>query len=132
MNAFALDPTRLAHLAEALGAVVTEEVKTGGQRLFRKGHRLTEEDLVALATLPAAVHAVRLDPDDVHEDEAGTRLAAAVVAAGTAATSGHGGPRQYRARHRGSIGACRPEARRNRRLQSNAVLSPDANCRDAA
>jgi hypothetical protein len=82
MNAFVLDPSRIARPHDALGAVVTEEVKTNGRRLFHKGHRLGTGDLATLASLPGPIHAVRLDPGEIHEDEAGRRLAAAVAGQG--------------------------------------------------
>ncbi|MDP9369474.1 MAG: molybdopterin-binding protein [Chloroflexota bacterium] len=78
MQAFVLDPVQPGPSDDLLGAVVTEEVKVDGRRLFRKGHRLAEEDLAALATVGRPLHAVRLGPEDVHEDEAGRRLAVAV------------------------------------------------------
>jgi hypothetical protein len=62
-----------------LGAILTEEVSANGRRLFHKGHRLTAGDLPALAGIARPLHAVRLAADEVHEDEAGRRLAAAVA-----------------------------------------------------
>ncbi|MEA2512266.1 MAG: hypothetical protein QOJ59_1753 [Thermomicrobiales bacterium] len=82
MNAVVLDPRQLAGFDDALGAIVTEEVKANGRRLFHKGHRLSAADLDAVASLPAPIHVVRLDPGEVHEDEAGRRLAAAVAGPG--------------------------------------------------
>jgi len=82
MRALILDPTRPDHAEAALGAIVCEEVKANGRRLFRKGQRLEESDLAALATVARPIHAVRLDPTDVHEDEAGLRLATAVAGPG--------------------------------------------------
>ncbi len=82
MEAFTLDPDHPHPTEAVLGAIITEEVRAGGRRLFRKGHRLGEADLAALATLDQSVHAVRLAVDDVHEDEAGRRLADAVAGEG--------------------------------------------------
>ena len=79
MEPFILDPARLDPPDGLLGAVITEEVKANGRRLFHKGHRLAADDLSALAQVERPLHAVRLGPDDVHEDEAGRRLAAAVA-----------------------------------------------------
>ncbi len=79
MHAFTLDPAHLDQSEALLGAVITEEVKLDGRRAFRKGHRLGPEDLDALARVGRPLHAVRLDEGDVHEDEAGRRLAAAVA-----------------------------------------------------
>ena len=61
--------------------VITEDVKLGEQRI-RKGHRLTGEDLPLLNGLDRPLHAVILDESDVHEDDAGARLAAAVAGPG--------------------------------------------------
>lgn len=85
MEAFTFDPREPGPAEARVGVVVTEEVRAGGKRLFRKGHRLTEDDLVALATAERPFHAVRLGADDVHEDAAGGRLAAAVSGPGLTA-----------------------------------------------
>lgn len=61
--------------------VITEDVRLGEHRI-RKGHRLTSKDLPLLTTLDRPVHAVILDQSDVHEDDAGARLAAAVAGPG--------------------------------------------------
>ena len=61
------------------GAVVAEEVRLDGRRRFHKGHRLTAADLADLPRLDRVVHLVRLDPGEVHEDEAGLRLARAAA-----------------------------------------------------
>jgi hypothetical protein len=79
MQPFTLDPTRTADPETLLGTVICEEVSADGRRLFRKGHRLTEADLADLDRVDRPVHAVRLGPDDVHEDEAGRRLAQAIA-----------------------------------------------------
>ncbi len=79
MEPFILDPARLGPPDMLLGAVITEEVKANGRRLFHKGHRLAADDLDALAQVEHPLHAVRLGPEDVHEDEAGHRLANAVA-----------------------------------------------------
>ncbi|MGH2531710.1 MAG: molybdopterin-binding protein [Thermomicrobiales bacterium] len=81
MQPFILDPQQ-EHAPDLIGAVICEEVKANGRRLFHKGHRLTREDLAALPAIGRSIHAVRLDADDVHEDEAGMRLATAVAGQG--------------------------------------------------
>ncbi len=57
--------------------VITEDIKIGEVQI-RKGHRLTREEAPLLAELERPVHAVVLEPEDVHEDDAGGRLVAAV------------------------------------------------------
>ena len=54
--------------------VITEDVTLGGRRI-RKGHRVTRDDVPVLADLERPVHAVLLESGDVHEDDAGARLA---------------------------------------------------------
>lgn len=79
MRPFVIEP---GHIIDAPGEVVlTEDVKVGDERL-RKGRRLHEDDLPLLARFEHPVHAVRLEADDVHEDEAGGRLARAVAGQG--------------------------------------------------
>lgn len=82
MEAFVLDPAAAAPADELVGVIICEEVKTNGRRLFQKGHRVTATDLAALATVARPLHALRLGPDDIHEDEAGQRLATAVAGDG--------------------------------------------------
>jgi hypothetical protein len=61
--------------------VITEDVKVGNRRI-RKGHRLSGDDAPLLADLDRPVHAVILEADDVHEDDAGARLASAIAGPG--------------------------------------------------
>ena len=82
MQPFVIDPAQPNTFADPLGTIVTEEVRANGRRLFHKGHRLAEADLPRLPDLERPIHAVRLDPDDLHEDEAGARLARAVAGDG--------------------------------------------------
>jgi hypothetical protein len=89
---FVLDPTDAGARREAVGAIICEEVTAGGRRIFHKGHRITPDDLSQLATVDRPLHAVRLDPDDVHEDEAGLRLAKAIAGPGVETA----GPKQSR------------------------------------
>ncbi|HEY8446784.1 MAG TPA: molybdopterin-binding protein [Thermomicrobiales bacterium] len=103
MEALVLDPTRLPRPEQLIGAVIVEEVNANGRRVFHKGHRLTAEDLQILQTVDRPVHAVRLAPTDVHEDEASLRLARAIAGPGL----DQKGPRQSRinliAAHKGLL-----------------------------
>ena len=81
MEAFVFDPTSHDQ-ANALGAVLTTELRLDGKRRFRKGHRLGAADLDDLARADGPLHLIRLDPDDVHEDEAGIALAEAIAGLG--------------------------------------------------
>ncbi len=60
---------------DAVDLVIAEEVRHNGKRAFRKGHRVTPDDLATLAELDRSVHAVRFEPGDVHEDHAAIMLA---------------------------------------------------------
>jgi hypothetical protein len=83
MEPVIIESTSLGHPESLIGLVITEEVRTHGERLFRKGHVLGEEQLEKLKRVERPIHAVRLSPDDVHEDVAGTRLASAIAGPGT-------------------------------------------------
>lgn len=92
MHAFILDPTDAATRGESVGTIICEEVSVAGSRLFHKGHRISSDDLNRLATVDRTIHVARLGTGDVHEDEAGRRLAAAVAGPGLQLS----GPRQSR------------------------------------
>ena len=83
MRAITLQPGDLVPDPETSGVVITEDVTLGGRRI-RKGHRVSADDVPLLADLDRPVHAVILEPGDVHEDDAGARLAAAVAGPGLA------------------------------------------------
>jgi molybdenum cofactor cytidylyltransferase len=68
-------------LAEAEGAILAHSVRAG-DLAYKKGRRLSSEDLAALdAAGVRSVMAARLDPEDVHEDEAARVVAAAAAGA---------------------------------------------------
>lgn len=65
--------------SEAEGAILAHAVKTDESRLA-KGHRLSSADVAALTACGALeVVVARLDPGDLMEDEAATRIAAAIA-----------------------------------------------------
>lgn len=70
-------PARLA------GAVLTAELRIGGQR-WRKGRRLTADDLLALANADpgSTVSVIVIEAGELHEDDAALRLARAVAGPG--------------------------------------------------
>lgn len=75
MRPIAVPPTDVQTRADELvGAVITRELRIGTAR-FRKGQRIRTEDITVLAGSELLVHAVVLDPEDVHEDDAAIRLA---------------------------------------------------------
>ena len=79
MRPFVIEPGQ--RIGAPQDVVITEDVKIGNERL-RKGHRLQEADLSFLAQVAHPIHAIRLEVGDVHEDEAGARLARAVAGQG--------------------------------------------------
>ena len=60
---------------EAEGAIVTHEVRIPGGGRLRKGRAIAGADLELIPRLDRPVHAVRLEPGDVHEDDAARWLA---------------------------------------------------------
>ncbi|CAN5901509.1 molybdopterin-binding protein [soil metagenome] len=83
MQAFVLDPAALSGNGDIAGAIIAEEVRANGKRLFHKGDIITIDNLASLELVDRPIHAIRLQADDIHEDEAGSRLAAAVAGPGT-------------------------------------------------
>ncbi len=72
-------------LAEAVGATAAHSISAGGGTI-RKGEILSAEDITRLAAAGLSeVVVARLDPDDVTEDEAARRIAAAIVGSGVEA-----------------------------------------------
>lgn len=72
---------------EAAGTILGHGV-TAGTRRLKKGHRLSPEDVVALAAAGVrSVIAARFEPGDVPEDEAATAVAGACVGAGVKAAA---------------------------------------------
>jgi hypothetical protein len=76
--------------ADLAGAVLTRDLEVAGER-WAKGRRLSPADLVALGWAVAVVEGRPItvlipEAGDVHEDDAGRRLAAAVAGPGLRAT----------------------------------------------
>jgi hypothetical protein len=81
VRAITLQPGDSVPDPETTSVVITEDVTLGGQRI-RKGHRVRADDVSLLVELDRPVHAVILESGDVHEDDAGARLASAVAGPG--------------------------------------------------
>ena len=77
----------------ALGAILGHNISgTGGRRLLRKGKALDSADIEALRALGRrTVYVARLEPDDVAEDRAADRMAAAVAGSGLRLSVGRTG-----------------------------------------
>jgi molybdenum cofactor cytidylyltransferase len=70
-------------LGEAQGAILVHGVRAGG-RVFKKGRVLSQADLDALREAGIAdITAVKLEPGDIAEDIAATRIARALAGKGT-------------------------------------------------
>lgn len=83
MQAFAFDPHTSMDTAESLiGAVTTHAVRIPGGGRLRKGQVITPADLDSLGRLDVPIHLVRLDEGEIHEDEAGRRLATMIAGPG--------------------------------------------------
>lgn len=81
MRAIAIAPETGLQGLSPESVVIAEDVKIGKTRI-RKGHRLEADDLPLLRELDRPVHAIVLEAEDVHEDDAGGRLARAVAGQG--------------------------------------------------
>ncbi|MCC6315368.1 MAG: molybdopterin-binding protein [Thermomicrobiales bacterium] len=103
MKPLIIDPAALPDRDLLVGAVLAEDARAGGKKRFAKGHRLTAEDAATLAELDEPIHAVQLEPGEIHEDQAALRLAAAVAGPGLERR----GPSQSRynlvAAHKGQV-----------------------------
>ncbi len=75
MQAFVIDPASPSFTGRLEGAIVTHEVKVPGGGRIRKGQVLDAGDLDLVARLDSPIHAIRLEPGEIHEDEAAARLA---------------------------------------------------------
>jgi hypothetical protein len=104
MRAIALTRESLA-AAPAQPLVLAEDVLDGaGKAEFRKGHVLAVADLERLAALPwSSLHAIALESDELHEDEAGQRLAAAIAGSGVTLKPLAAGAWPIAATHRGIV-----------------------------
>jgi hypothetical protein len=83
VRAITIQPGESIPDPETTSLVITEDVKIGDRRI-RKGHRLSGDDVPVLADLDRPIHAVVLESGDVHEDDAGARLASAAAGPGLA------------------------------------------------
>lgn len=78
-------------LDEAEGAILAHSIQVAKIR-FKKGRRLSRSDLDALKQAGIeTVTAARLEPGDVHEDQAAASLATAIMGDGLSASTAHTG-----------------------------------------
>lgn len=91
------------NVSAALGAMLAHSLVCAGRRL-RKGHILTQDDLTALKEAGTeTVVVVRLDADDVNEDDAAAALANALDAEGVRTGGSATGRVNLFARHHGLL-----------------------------
>ena len=93
-------------LEGVVGAVLAHDLRRPESKavLFRKGHRFSREDVSRLAELRGAtLHVLELEPGDLHEEEAGRRLARAVAGQGVAVKGYIGAQYHLVAAHRGLL-----------------------------
>lgn len=88
-------------LAHDLTQIVPEKFKG---RLFKKGHRVREEDIPALLSIGKRhIFALELEPGDVHEDDAAADMATRLSHPSLHATDPHEGKVTLRAAHDGLL-----------------------------
>jgi len=81
MKAIVFDPAN-SDPHSALGGVTPDDIRIGGKRRFRKGHRFTADDLPDLARVEHPIHIILIEPDEIHEDDAAIALAEAIAGQG--------------------------------------------------
>jgi hypothetical protein len=108
--------------AQAVGKVLGHNMAgADGRRLFRKGHPLTPADVTTLLEMGrSVVYVAELEADDVAENEAARRVAAAVSGTGLSLT----GPATGRVNLKAAIlGILRVDAARLARLNSQEGIT---------
>jgi hypothetical protein len=95
----------LAQLADLAGRVLCHELRADDGRIaIPKGHVLNHEDATRVLELPwSELHLLALDEGDVHEDEAGDRIARFVAGDGVVVRGPSGGHWPLVAGHRGLL-----------------------------
>ncbi|MFM1886490.1 MAG: hypothetical protein RL026_1647 [Pseudomonadota bacterium] len=94
---------------EADGGLLAHSLKADG-RTWRKAHRLTQADVLALAAAGVAELVIaRLEDGDVHEDEAASRLGARLAGAGVEARRAATGRVNLHARVAGVLCVAAPQ-----------------------
>ncbi len=85
MQPFVIDPQQPRPAANLEGVIITHEVRVPGGGRLRKGQVIDAAAIDLIARLEQPIHAVRLEPGEIHEDEAARRLAALAMGPGLAA-----------------------------------------------
>ena len=101
-------------VTEAAGAILAHGRMVAG-KAWKKGRRLSDEDIALLADREDTIIVARPEADDLGEDEAARRLAEALCGPGAVMTDAFTGPRQSPCR---KPRACPHRCRAHRRDQS--------------
>ncbi|HAP32286.1 MAG TPA: molybdopterin-binding protein, partial [Firmicutes bacterium] len=102
---------KIQHLEteKAVGCIICHDItkiEKGAFKgaLFRKGHRIRPQDVDVLLDLGKNhIYTLELDADDVHEDDAGTRIARALAGPGLELSGPSEGRLDLTARHAGLL-----------------------------
>lgn len=94
-----------AHPERLAGMILTRDVRgSGGERTFAKGRVIRDDDVAALLALEwDELHVIEAEPGEIHEDEAGSRIATAIAGDGTTAGTLAGGHWPVAATRRGLL-----------------------------
>lgn len=105
MRPIALDPENITPDAIAGKILCNDLVIAGdtGRTRLNKGRVLLSTDADVLRSSSGDIHVIEMEPGDVHEDEASTRLARAIAAEGIALTGPVESQIQLRAAYRGLL-----------------------------
>ncbi|GAC1344298.1 MAG: hypothetical protein NVSMB23_19030 [Myxococcales bacterium] len=99
-----MKPARIPTREARPGLVLARDVRTGGVTALGRGRLLSADDAALLRGLPdGELHVIELAPGDLHEDPAGSRLAAAAAGEGVEAMPPVGGAFPLLARQRGIV-----------------------------
>jgi hypothetical protein len=94
-----------ARAEQLVGTVLTRDVRgANGQRAFAKGHVLLDGDVHTLLALDwDELHVIETEPGEIHEGEAGQRIAIAAAGDGTIVGAMGGGHWPIATTHRGVL-----------------------------
>jgi molybdopterin biosynthesis enzyme len=97
--------TREQRPAQLAGLILCHELRgAAGDTVFTKGHVLSDTDIMSLVELPwTELHLIQPEPDEVHEDPAGERMARSSAGDGVEVKPMSGGHWPMAATHRGIL-----------------------------
>lgn len=112
-------------LGDLSGLILCDDVRDGeGRTTLRKGQRLAAGDLATLDRLPwKELHLIEMEPGELHEEEAGRRLAHAVSGGGVTVGRFAGGHWPIEAAHRGLLSIAVDALRRINAVEGACVYT---------